>query len=106
MLAVEAELKEIGILNAENPGPEVSMDNDEGSTSDTFTTESRTKFRDGLPHYSEEQIQQRITFLSKPEERTEYEITADDEAKILSAAGPLPTVRYESGTLYSSVALC
>ena len=99
MLAVEAELKEIGILNAENP-PEVSIDNDGGSTSDKSNTESHTKFRDGLPHYSDEQIQQRIAFLLESEKRTEYEITLDDETKILSAAGPLPTIRYESGTLY------
>src|SRR5256885_296449 len=95
----DSELKEIGILNAENP-PEVSIDNDGGSTSDKSNTESHTKFRDGLPHYSDEQIQQRIAFLLESEKRTEYEITLDDETKVLSAAGPLPTIRYESGTLY------
>jgi hypothetical protein len=39
------------------------------------------KFCDGLPSYFEDKIQRRIDALSKVYNRSEYEITAEDEEK-------------------------
>ena len=88
--AIEEELAD---LTAQVPGLEASID-------DLPTV--LDKFRDGLPHYSEDEIQQRVDDLSKRCDKAEYEITAEDEENLRLKAGPAPEIKFQSGTLHPS----
>jgi hypothetical protein len=96
ILAAEGEL---GALNGENPSQKATMGDGQGPRS-VMSTQFHIEFRKGLPHSSEDQIQLRRAAL-KPYYQLENEITAEDEAEILSAARPVARIQYETGMLYS-----
>jgi hypothetical protein len=89
MAAAQHELKNLAV---ETPSQEASIDD---------LSTALNKFRDGLPSYFEDEIQRRIDALSKVYDRSEYEITAEDEEKYVLKAGPAPDIRYQSGMLHS-----
>jgi hypothetical protein len=84
--------EELADLTAQAPGLEASIDG---------LSTVLDKFRDGLPHYSEDEIQQRVDDLSKRCDKAEYEITVEDEEKLCLKAGPAPEIKFQSGMLHS-----